>query len=88
MGRSSAKGRRNAVRRARLVAELTQAELAERVGVSRQTIVAIENGGYAPSVYLALGLSGTLGVSVEALFGQQAEREHELGAHGHGEHDE
>jgi putative transcriptional regulator len=77
MGRSSAKGRQNAVRRARLVSDLTQAELAEQVGVSRQTIVAIENGGYAPSVYLALALSQALGPSVEALFGTDAEAEHD-----------
>lgn len=73
MGRSSAKGRQNAVRRARLVSELTQAQLAEQVGVSRQTIVAIENGGYAPSVYLALALSQVLGACVEDLFGEQVE---------------
>ena len=58
----------NAVRSARRGAELTQAELATEVGVSRQTIVAIENGGYAPSVYLALALGRVLGRSVEDLF--------------------
>src|SRR5271170_4395367 len=41
VGRTSAAGRRNGVRRARLLAELTQAQLAEAVGVTRQTIVAI-----------------------------------------------
>lgn len=64
----SAPPRDNAVRRHRLLAELTQAQLAERVGVSRQTIVAVENGGYAPSVYLALALADQLGATVEALF--------------------
>ena len=68
MGRSSAKGRRNAVRHARRDRDLTQAELAEQVGVSRQTIVAVENGGYAPSVYLALALADALGHTVESLF--------------------
>ena len=58
----------NAVRSARRGAERTQAELADEVGVSRQTIVAIENGGYAPSVYLALALGRALGRSVEDLF--------------------
>lgn len=58
----------NAVRPHRLLAELTQAELAERAGVSRQTIVAVESGGYAPSVYLALALAEQLGTTVEALF--------------------
>jgi putative transcriptional regulator len=38
------------------------------VEVSRQTIVAIEAGDYAPSVYLALRLAAVLGDSVEALF--------------------
>ena len=68
MGRTSAKGRQNAVREARRALEMTQAELAELVGVSRQTIVAVENGGYAPSVYLALGLAEALGETVESLF--------------------
>jgi putative transcriptional regulator len=48
--------------------DLTQADLADRVGVSRQTIVALESGGYAPSVYLALALADVLESSVEALF--------------------
>jgi len=60
--------RDNTVRRHRTLAELTQAQLAEQVGVSRQTIVAIESGGYAPSVYLALALADCLDTSVEALF--------------------
>jgi putative transcriptional regulator len=68
MGRTSAAGRRNGVRRARILAELTQAQLAEAVGVTRQTIVAVEAGDYAPSVYLALAIAGCLGTTVEALF--------------------
>lgn len=56
------------MRLARLTAELTQAELAEAAGVSRQTVVAIEAGDYAPSVYLALALARYLGATVEALF--------------------
>jgi putative transcriptional regulator len=64
--------RDNAVRPHRLLAELTQAQLAERVGVSRQTIVAVESGGYAPSVYLALALAEQLGATVEALFATTA----------------
>ena len=47
---------------------MTQAELATAVGVSRQTVVAVEAGDYAPSVYLALSLAARLGTSVEALF--------------------
>jgi len=68
MVRTSAKGRQNRVRIARLVRDLTQAQLAEATGVSRQTIVAIEAGDYAPSVYLALSVAAVLGESVESLF--------------------
>lgn len=48
--------------------ELSQQQLADMVGVSRQTIVAIERGDYAPSVRLALLLARELGVAVEDLF--------------------
>jgi len=68
MVRTSAKGRQNRVRIARLLRDLTQAQLAEATGVSRQTIVAIEAGDYAPSVYLALSVAAVLGESVESLF--------------------
>ena len=53
---------------ARLLAELTQAQLAPKVGVSRQTIIAIERGDYAPSVYLALKIARELSSKVEQLF--------------------
>jgi putative transcriptional regulator len=66
--------RDNQVRPHRLMAALTQAQLAERVGVSRQTIVAVESGGYAPSVYLALALAEQLGTTVETLFAAASER--------------
>lgn len=56
------------VRQARREVELTQAELAAKVGVTRQTIVAVEAGDYAPSVYLALALADCLDHTVEALF--------------------
>jgi putative transcriptional regulator len=48
--------------------DLTQAELAERVGVSRQTITAIETGKYNPSLELALKLAECFGCRVEDLF--------------------
>ena len=70
MGRTSAKGRRNGVRAARTSTGLTQAELAEAVGVTRQTVVAVEAGDYAPSVYLALAIAQRLGGTVEGLFGE------------------
>ncbi len=56
------------VRRYRLLGELTQQELADRVGVTRQTILAIEKGNYTPSVALALQLACVFAVSVETLF--------------------
>ena len=68
MGRTSAQGRQNRVRAARTAAGLTQAELAAAAGVARQTVVAVEAGDYAPSVYLALTLASLLGSTVEALF--------------------
>lgn len=48
--------------------ELSQQQLADMVGVSRQTIVSIERGDYAPSVKLALLLAAKLGTTVEDLF--------------------
>lgn len=48
--------------------EMTQAELAARVGVSRQTIIAIEKGMYNPSVGLALRIARVFGVPVEQAF--------------------
>lgn len=59
------------VRALRKAHRLTQAELAQTVGVSRQTVVAIEQGDYAPSVFLALRLARTLATTVEELFGDQ-----------------
>ena len=47
---------------------LTQAHLAELIGVSRKTINTVENGVYVPSTVIALKLAAALGVSVEALF--------------------
>jgi putative transcriptional regulator len=48
--------------------ELSQQRLAEMACVSRQTIVSIERGDYAPSVKLALLLAKKLGTTVEELF--------------------
>ncbi len=57
------------LRHHRLAAGLSQAELAERVGVSRKTINTVENGVFVPSTVLALLLARELGVRVEDLFG-------------------
>lgn len=58
----------NEVRRFRRSTDLTQAALAEAIGVSRQTVISIERGDYAPSVYLALRLARALDTTVETLF--------------------
>lgn len=52
----------------RAMNEVTQAELAERVDVSRKTISRIESGGFVPSTELALKLARELDASVEDLF--------------------
>ncbi|WP_146339931.1 MULTISPECIES: helix-turn-helix transcriptional regulator [Nesterenkonia] len=57
------------VRAARKACGLTQAQLANAAGVSRQTVIAMERGDYAPSVYLALRIAAELGSTVEELFG-------------------
>jgi putative transcriptional regulator len=59
---------KNSVEKERLKAGLTQVELAERVEVTRQTIISIEKGDYTPSVALALRLSKVFRISVEELF--------------------
>lgn len=61
----------NMVRQWRRWMDLSQAELAEKVGVSRQTIANIEKGNYSPSVYLALDVCRTLGKTVEEVFGDE-----------------
>ena len=63
----------NTVRKWRRWHELSQQELADRVGVSRQTIANIERGNYSPSVYLALEICRQFEKSVEEIFGQTKE---------------
>jgi putative transcriptional regulator len=58
----------NAVRELREDCELTQGDLASHVGVTRQSINAIERGRYDPSLELALKLAAEFDVSVEELF--------------------
>ncbi|QQG38362.1 MAG: helix-turn-helix transcriptional regulator [Candidatus Kaiserbacteria bacterium] len=58
----------NTVQSARMKAAITQEELAAAVGVSRQTIIAIEKGNYAPSILLALRLARYFKTPVEKLF--------------------
>ncbi len=59
----------NNLKRQRLVVgQLTQQDLAEQAGVTRQTIIAIEKGSFNPSVKLALKLAKILNTTVEELF--------------------
>lgn len=58
----------NTMRVQRAIHDLTQAELAERAGVTRKSVNAIEAGRMVPSVLLALKLALALGVSVDTLF--------------------
>ena len=59
----------NKVRRLRFDnGEMTQQQLADRVGVTRQTIIAIESGRYSPSLPLAFKLARAFGVSIEDVF--------------------
>jgi putative transcriptional regulator len=62
----------NTLRVQRAIRDLTQAELAERAGVTRKSVNAIEAGRMVPSVLLALKLARVLGVSVETLFSLDA----------------
>ena len=54
------------VERARV--RMTQQELADKTGVTRQTIVAIEQGKFNPSTVLALKMARVFGVTIETLF--------------------
>lgn len=59
----------NNIRRLRFFAnEMTQQELAEKAGVSRQTIIYIEAGKYSPSLELAFKIAGAFGVKIGEVF--------------------
>ncbi|MBC8081566.1 MAG: helix-turn-helix transcriptional regulator [Gorillibacterium sp.] len=59
----------NNIRRLRFFAnEMTQQQLAEKAGVSRQTIIAIEAGKYSPSLELAFNIAETFGVKIGDVF--------------------
>jgi putative transcriptional regulator len=58
----------NRLRDLRAERDLTQAALAEKVGVSRKTINTVENGIFVPSALLALKLARALGCPVETIF--------------------
>jgi putative transcriptional regulator len=59
---------KNQLRVLRAQREWSQADLAEKLNVSRQTINAIETGRYDPSLPLAFTIAGLFGLSIEAIF--------------------
>ena len=59
---------KNQIKVHRAIKNLTQEELAEKIGVTRKTINTIENGVFIPSTILAFRLSRFFGISVEELF--------------------
>ncbi len=65
---------RNNVRKLRFNhGEMTQEELADKVGVTRQTIIAIEGGKYAPSLELAFKIALVFGVPLQEVFSYEPE---------------
>ncbi|MEN6342846.1 MAG: helix-turn-helix transcriptional regulator [Methanospirillum sp.] len=59
---------KNKIRVLRAMREITQEELAAALGVTRQTIIAIEKGKYDPSLSLALGIARFFQIPVEKIF--------------------
>lgn len=59
----------NRIRALRFAAdEMTQADLAERIGVTRQTVIAIEQGRYSPSLEMAFQIARVFGVGLDDVF--------------------
>jgi len=58
----------NTIRAVREGAGMTQAELARQIGVTRQTLIAIEQGRYSPTLELAFQISRAFGVGLDDLF--------------------
>ena len=73
MGKGKAKIA-NTIRTLRFHAgEMTQADLAEKVGVTRQTILAMEQGRYSPSLEVAFRVAKVFGVTIEEVFQYEGE---------------
>jgi|TARA_B110000263_G_C14954073_1_gene349441 putative transcriptional regulator len=63
---------RNCIRELRAAAgEMTQQQLADKIGVTRQTVVAIERAKYSPSLEVAFRIAATLETSLEDVFQHQ-----------------
>lgn len=60
----------NHIRALRFAAgEMTQAELADRLGVTRQTVIAVEQGKYSPTLEMAFQIARVFGVPLDDVFG-------------------
>lgn len=68
-------GRNIEIKVARVKLEMTQKALAEAVGVSRQTMNAIEQGEYNPTIRLCRAICKVLGKTLDELFGEEGEDE-------------
>jgi putative transcriptional regulator len=64
---------KNSIRVERAIHDLTQQQLAEQIGVSRQTINAMESNKYVPSTVLALKIAKLFGKTVEEIFTLEGE---------------
>lgn len=66
----------NSIRALRFAAgEMTQADLAERIGVTRQTVIAIEQGRYSPSLEMAFQIARVFDVPLDGVFSYEPEEE-------------
>ncbi len=68
---------KNTLRVERAIRNLTQADLAERAGITRASVNAIEGGRMIPSILLALKLARALNVSVEDIFSLSEDEQYE-----------
>jgi putative transcriptional regulator len=67
-------GIRNKVRELRSQQEMTQQQLAERIDLTRQTVIAIEGDKYSPSLETAFRIANVFGVPLEQVFQYQEDR--------------
>jgi putative transcriptional regulator len=64
---------KNRIKELRAKNDLTQKDLAEKVGVTRQTIVALEKGTYVPSLLLAMNIAEVFNEPIESIFQKEGE---------------
>jgi putative transcriptional regulator len=65
---------RNRVKELRARYNLTQGDLADKVGVTRQTIVSLEKGSYTPSLLLAMNIAEVFEMPIEEIFSKEEEK--------------